>query len=245
MGMLGNLKDMAIADLIQHNCQERKLAALTIQHAGQRAVIYFREGSVAHAVLDEGEAGEAVIYQILGWEEGTFNLEAGVAPPAISITRSWSGLLLEGARRLDENKLEESTFFEAKAVQAEVNQMAQKLDETLKEMSGEINGYLASVVVGMDGLCIAEHHVMKVDPEVVSAQLTLLFKLVDTTVTKLHAGNLEDHLLTTQNAYVLMRYLPDKQYFMGVVVDQKGSNLGNIRLISRIYSERLSKAMPR
>ncbi len=244
MGMLGNLKDMAIADLIQHNCQDRKVAQLTIQHAGQRAVLYFNAGNVSHAVLDDQEEGEAVIYHILGWEDGTFNLEAGVTSPAVSITRSWTGLLLEGARRLDENKLEESIFFAETPVQPEVNQMAQKLDDVLKEMSGEINGYIASVVVGMDGLCIAEHRQSKVDPEVISAQMTLLFKLVDTTTTRLKAGALEDHLLTTRNALVLMRYLPDKQYFLGLVVDRKGGNLGNARLISKMFSDRLAKAMP-
>src|SRR5512133_3259718 len=132
MGMLGNLKDMAIADLIQHNCQDRKVAALTIQHANHRAVLYFNAGNVAHAVLDDQEQGENVIYQILTWEDGTFNLEAGVEPPTTTITRNWTGLLLEGARRLDENKLEESTLFtempvETTPIQPEVNQMAQKL----------------------------------------------------------------------------------------------------------------------
>jgi len=244
MGMLGNLKDMTIADLIQHNCQDRKTAELSLQHTGHRAVVYFDDGNVAHAVLDGEQEGEAVIYQILGWEDGTFNLETGVNPPRSTITRSWTGLLLEGARRLDEDKLESDLFSGSKNQQPEVNQMALKLDDVLKEMSGEVNGYIASVVVGMDGLSIAQHATGKIDPEAISAQMTQLLKLVDTSTTKLNAGNLEDHLLTTQNAYVLMRFLPDKQHFLGVAVDRKSGNLGNARLISKMFSERLDKAMP-
>ena len=64
MGMNGNLRDMAIADLIQHTCQDRKTAQLQIQHSGQQALLYFKDGNVVHAVLGDQE-GEEVVYQIL------------------------------------------------------------------------------------------------------------------------------------------------------------------------------------
>lgn len=246
MGMQGNLKDMAVADLVQHNCQDRRTTALTIQHADQQVVLYFKDGNISHAVLDDVE-GEEVVYRILGWEEGTFNLETGVEPPKVSVTRSWSGLLLEGARRLDESQevVKDREIRPTEMDQTEVTQMTQKLDDVLKELSGEVAGYVASAVVGMDGLSIAQHAKGKVDPEAVSAQLTLLFKLVDTSVTKLGSGVLEDDLLTTQNSYLLMRYLPDKQYFLGMAVDRKTGNLGNMRLMSKMYVDRLNKVMPR
>ena len=112
-------------------------------------------------------------------------------------------------------------------------------------MSGEVPGYIASAVVGMDGLSIAQHTSAKVDPEAISAQMTLLFKLVDTSVTKLGAGVMEDDLLTTESAYLLMRYLPDKKHFIGMAVDRKSGNLGNMRLISRMFADRIDKSMPR
>lgn len=109
MSMLGNLQDMTVADLIQHNCEDRKMARLSIQNADRQAVLFFKDGNIVHAVSDEQE-GEEVIYHILSWEEGTFNLETGIEPPAFTIHRSWSGLLLEGARRIDENKPDTDLF---------------------------------------------------------------------------------------------------------------------------------------
>ncbi len=238
MGMQGNLKDMAVADLIQHNCQDNKTAKMLIQNAGVEAALFFKEGQVVHAALN-GHEGEEVVFQILAWNEGTFMLETGMEAPVKTITRSWSSLLLEGARRLDEGQLEQTKV-------TEVSQMAQKLNDILKEFSGEVSGYLASAVVGMDGISVADHtKSAKSNPETISAQLALLFKLVDTSTVKMNAGAVEDNLLTTDSAHVLMRFLPGKDYFLGVAIDRKAGNLGNLRLMSKLYTDRIAKAMPK
>ena len=246
MGLQGSLHDMAIADLIQHNCQDRKIARLCVHHDNQQAIIFFKNGNVVHATLDNsGREGEEVIYHILGWDEGSFTLESGIESSAETIQRSWSSLLLEGARLLDESRVGTDIFSIIQPFQPEVSQMAQKLDDILKEMSTDVSGYVSSIVAGMDGLNIAQHSLDRANPETISAQLTLLVKLVDTSVGKLKAGELEDELVTTERNYVLMRYLPGKQYFLGMAIDRKASNLGNLRLMSRIYADRISKAMPR
>jgi predicted regulator of Ras-like GTPase activity (Roadblock/LC7/MglB family) len=238
MAMRGSLRDMAVADLIQHNCQDRKTAQLSIEHDGCQALLFFKDGAVVHATLDDLQ-GEEVIYRILEWEVGQFGLETGVEPPAATISRSWSSLLLEGARRLDETGLENEPIIS----EVEANKMAQ-IDDILKQMGGEVGGFIAAAVVGMDGLNIAQHARGKTNPEAIGAQMTLLFKLVDTSVTKLDAGVVEDDLVTTDNAYILMRYLPDKHYFLGMAADRKSANLGNMRLMSRMYVDRIAKAMP-
>lgn len=106
MAMQGNLRDMTVADLVQHNCQDRKTAQLTIYHREEEADLFFKDGNVVHATLGDLQ-GEEVVYHILSWDEGTFTLETGVAPPTISIQRSWSGLLINGARLLDESSTNE------------------------------------------------------------------------------------------------------------------------------------------
>lgn len=124
--------------------------------------------------------------------------------------------------------------------------MAPKFDEILKEMSGEITGYTGSALVGMDGITLAYHTRVKgVDADMTSAQLTMLLKLVETAVEKLGAGVVEDNLTTTANAYTLLRFLPGKAYFLTIGVDRKTGNLGNMRLISKTYADRLAKALPR
>jgi predicted regulator of Ras-like GTPase activity (Roadblock/LC7/MglB family) len=238
MSMHGVLADMAVADLIQHNCQDRKTARMVIENSGQQAALYFKAGQVVHATLD-GHEGEEVVFQLLTWVEGTFALETGVEAPAQTIKRNWSGLLMEGAQRLDESQFEETDPME-------VSQMAPKLNEILKELSGEVAGYISSVVVGMDGLALADHtKSAKSNPEAISAQLALLFKLVDTSSAKMNAGIVEDALLSTDGAHVLMRFLPGKDYFLGVAIDRKAGNLGNLRLMSKLYADRIARAMPR
>ena len=242
--MQGTLKDMSVINLIQHNCMEQKTARLMLNRDNQIAMVFFQGGNMVHAICGN-EQGEEVVYHIISWEDGTFNLETGIEPPDVTITRSWSGLLLEGARRLDENELETDLFELDQTIQPEeVNEMA-KLDDILKEMGGEVTGYIASSIVGMDGICIAQHAKVKMDAEVTAAQMTLLLKLVDSSVTKLGAGVVEDNLTTTDNTYTLMRYLPDKQYYLGLAIDRKTGSLGNARMISKMYGDRIAKAMPR
>lgn len=137
--MQGNLQDMAVADLIQHNCQQRKSVQLLIQHADQQVFLYFKDGNVVHAVSNESE-GEEVVYQILDWEEGTFNLETGVDPPEITITRRWPSLLMECARRSDENKHDSDLFesyriLDGKDVKMNIKRL-NKVVEDLKEDLG-------------------------------------------------------------------------------------------------------------
>jgi Uncharacterized distant relative of homeotic protein bithoraxoid len=244
MGMQGNLLDMAIADLIQHNCQDRKTAQLKIEHSGKKALLYFMDGNVVHAVLGN-QTGEEVVFQILDWQDGKFDLTSGIKPPKTTITRTWSGLLLEGARRLDEGHHEADSLQSEQEILPEVKSMA-KLDDIINEMSGEITGYIACALVGIDGMNIASHTSNKTaDPDSIGAQMTMLIKLVDTSVEKLGAGVIEDNLTTTENAYILMRFLPGKQYYLGIVANRKTGTLGNMRLISKIYAERLSKAIPK
>ncbi len=245
MGMHGNLHDMAIADLIQINCQDRKLARLEIGHGPDTASIYFRDGNVVHAVLGD-TSGEEVLFQILEWDEGTFNLDTGIESPATTVTSPWSGLLLEAARRLDERIQANEEFESTKEIHAEVNSMAPKFDEILKEMSGEITGFAACALVGIDGINLASYTRAKgMDPDLISAQMTMLLKLVDTSIEKIKAGQIEDDLVTTANAYILMRFLPGKSYYLGMAADRKTGNLGNMRLISRTYADKLAKALPR
>ena len=100
MALVGNLKDLKLANLIQLNCMEKNTAKLTIDYAGKYGTIYFQGGQVAHAEFDP-DLGEKAIYRLLSLEEGKFKVESGVRPPAVTITISWSNLLLEGLHQKD------------------------------------------------------------------------------------------------------------------------------------------------
>lgn len=244
MGTQGNLRDMTVADLIQVNCQDRKTGRLSFNNGIQQGSLYFKQGNVVHAELGQ-LLGEKAVYELLSWEEGQFKLDIGHETSQNTISRSWAGLIMEGARLLDEKTANNDSNESAANDRKETNNVAPKIEDILKEMGGEMQGYITSAISGMDGLNIAQHSKNNIDPEAISAQMTMLLKLVDTTVGKLDAGTVQDNLMTTANAYVLMRFLPGRQHYLGVVVDRKTANLGNMRLIANIYSERLYKAIPR
>jgi hypothetical protein len=50
--------------------------------------------------------------------------------------------------------------------------------------------------------------------------------------------------LTTDDAYLLVRFLEDKEYYLGLAADREGTRLGSMRLNSRIYAERVNEALP-
>jgi len=242
--MQGKLSDMTAIDLIQHNCMEQKTVRLTINNIDQTAVVFFQGGNMTHAICGSIE-GEEAIYQLISWEDGDFMLDAGITSPVNTITHNWSGILLEGARRLDEQNWEPDPDAN-QSIELGIEPMAIKIEGILKELGSEITGHIASTVVGMDALTIASYSSEKVDIDSVSAQMTLLLKLVDTSVVKVDSSaSLEDNLLTTNKAYLLMTFLPDKTHFLGIIADRKTAVLGNLRLMSNIYAERIAKVMPR
>jgi len=243
MSTQGNLEDITIADLIQQNCQARKTARLIVRADGEQAVLFFAAGNVTHATLGDLQ-GEEVIYRVLHWSKGQFELEPGILAPRTTIQRSWSGLLLEGARRLDEEQHRQNGNLPQKPIHSEVKEM--ELDNVLKELGDQVNGFITTAVVGMDGIGLSQFtRSKKVDVENVNAQMTLLVKLVDTSVDKLGAGVIEDILLTTEDAYLLVRFLKDRGFYLGIAADRKTAQVGNMRLISKLFAERVAKVMPR
>lgn len=146
--MQGSLKDMSVADIIQHNCQDRKTAYVEIHNNGDTARVYFFDGAVVHAALGP-TTGEEVIYKILSWDEGDFSLEMGIEAPVVTIKRAWSGLLLEGAKRLDEEsqKEEEDLFGEAQSV----DQKTQQTQGLLKNFLAQNPEMKGIAITGIDG----------------------------------------------------------------------------------------------
>jgi len=62
--MKGNLRDIGLADLIQQNCLDHKTAKLTVKNNQMLAEIYFKDGQVVHAQMNN-QVGEPVIYPLL------------------------------------------------------------------------------------------------------------------------------------------------------------------------------------
>jgi predicted regulator of Ras-like GTPase activity (Roadblock/LC7/MglB family) len=257
MAVRGKLEDMSLTGLISVNCNEGNQAHLHMQQGNHHAHIYFDGGEIAHLALDERE-GESVIQEILSWEHGTFELEMNVPPPARTVEVPWHNLVLSGIQALDEGSdaqteaLEkedwttELDFEETEFTQPqEVDKMAD-LKELLREMAGEIPGFQAAAVSGIDGLSIAEYSASPdFKMEMATAQFALVMKLVQKTGDRLEAGEFEDNLVTTDDTYILSRALGDSSYYLIVSVEREMASLGNVRLMTRNFAPDLWDAIPR
>ncbi|MBN1657827.1 MAG: DUF4388 domain-containing protein [Anaerolineae bacterium] len=244
MAIRGRLSDMSLPTLVQMACQETAQARLTIGQEDVTAALFFEEGNLVHAMLTQGQdehLGEEVVYRILGWEEGDFELAQGVVPPAHTVDAHWSMLLMDGLQRLDETRWDSLGKDEIE----EEYEMAENLNDILQELQSQVPGFVATALIGTDGLGIAQLTSPGVDVDAINAQMTLLIKLVDTTIDKLKAGTMDHGILTTERAYLVWRWLPGKEYYLGLAGARNTANLGNLLLMSRLYAERVAKAMPR
>jgi CheY-like chemotaxis protein/predicted regulator of Ras-like GTPase activity (Roadblock/LC7/MglB family) len=153
----GNLHSMSLPSIIQINCTERNQARLRVRHGGQEGSIFFADGKVVHAAAGS-QVGEEAVYAMLAWEDGDFDLEMNIPATLRTITTGWSGLLLEGMRRLDEKTagLEELQEIEEKGVKGE---MIQDLAKTLRK----IEGVTGAVIAARDGIVLT--HELEGDPD--------------------------------------------------------------------------------
>jgi predicted regulator of Ras-like GTPase activity (Roadblock/LC7/MglB family) len=107
MAVQGNLIDISLSSLISINCNEMNQARLLVKHRDQEGTLFFDEGDIVHMTLGSQE-GEDVIFELLTWEDGTFELTKDIRAPKRSVESNWSHLLLEGLRRIDEQALMKS-----------------------------------------------------------------------------------------------------------------------------------------
>jgi len=125
-------------------------------------------------------------------------------------------------------------------------EMTEKLMDLLQEMAGEVDGLQAICVAGADGEPIAYYAPpgSRWNMELSAAQLAQLLKLARTSVDKMHAGELEDALLTTSESYVLTKSLTGNSFWLGMATS-RDAVLGMVRLIAKTYIGRLSEAIPK
>ena len=243
--MQGKLQDMSVADLIQHNCLDGKTARLLLKHGKQQASVYFENGEVVHAVSGDTE-GKEVIFEILGWNDGSFQLDAGETPPKRTITQKWTGLLLEGAQRLDEAAAETektpSTQKKPNPSRKEDSSMAktkgERLAEALDELLTQSSDIEGAAVVGHDGLVYAANVPMRdLDDELVGAISAAVLGMSRRGVTQLKRGKYARTLIQGDDGNIIVAEINDETLLVGLT--PKGINLGMAFVEIRTMTEAL------
>lgn len=152
----GNLQMMSMASIIQINCEERNQAKLTLNNQGQAGTIYFKDGEMIHAE-SAGLTGEDAVYSLLGWENGSFQLKMGVEPQQRTINKPWSGVLLEGMRRIDESTAGWSTDWDADGEKSSaVEEDSKQLEERIVKALSNIREVEGALICDLDGTVIAQ-----------------------------------------------------------------------------------------
>jgi predicted regulator of Ras-like GTPase activity (Roadblock/LC7/MglB family) len=219
MAMRGNLRDMGVAELIQHTCQEGMTAQLRLEAGGEQAAIFFEAGEVVHATRGD-QQGEQVIYDILGWSEGAFSLDADVRPPARTIHRSYAGLLLEGARRMDEGVIGVAKE-EADPLPPEGSGQPPEMglmDATAQALA-KIQGVAGSVLVADDGVVLAQ--AMAGDAEKEGAVAAFVAAAADQTGKILQLGGFRRAgVVMGAGSMLVLRHM---DHFVGLLLDESAS----------------------
>ena len=101
-GFTGALRQVGLQELIQMECIGRHSSILEIRNQKLRGQIYIETGSITHAVAGT-LVGEKAFHQLLSMTGGEFQLKPFQAPAQRTVHGGWEFLLLEAARRSDED----------------------------------------------------------------------------------------------------------------------------------------------
>ncbi len=99
----GELGLLSLFDLGQLLMLNGATGQMVIVHEGRRAYLYFDRGQIVNAIDDEYHEGELAAYRLFTWKTGTFEFLPGPPSGSRAITESTEGLMMEAARRMDED----------------------------------------------------------------------------------------------------------------------------------------------
>lgn len=121
-----------------------------------------------------------------------------------------------------------------------------KLDDILTDVRNQLGSvFISTDVVGMDGISIAGG---SADPDfdaaAASARFAMVMKLTSKVAEKIDAGEVEDALVTTDQAYILTRFLGDGSYYWGMAVTLDAT-LGVVRMLTNEYADQLWDEIPK
>jgi CheY-like chemotaxis protein len=104
----GRLEEMSILDILQSLEMGQKSCRLTIRHEMDACELFFSGGQCVDGQLGPLE-GEEAVYQVMRWPGGDFEIDFNSSPTRTTISRSTTGLLMEGLRLMDESQRDGAT----------------------------------------------------------------------------------------------------------------------------------------
>jgi hypothetical protein len=104
MELKGSLRNFPLPDIIQLIGMGRRTGVLAVtMQSGDKASIFFDSGQMTHAEYGSVE-GAQVIYKLFRNQDGSFQFASGVESSKRSIQADWMTIVMEAARRFDEEE---------------------------------------------------------------------------------------------------------------------------------------------
>ncbi len=121
----------------------------------------------------------------------------------------------------------------------------EKINDILKEIKKDVaDVFISTDIVGEDGLSIGGgSDDPNFDSAAASARFLVMMKLASKVSGKIKMGDVDDTLTTTNQVYVLTRYLGDGSYYWSLVVNREAT-LGMVRMIMKDYVYKLWDSIP-
>ena len=220
----GNLRTMSLASIFQINCTELNQARLRLRHDGKEGNIYFADGDVVHADLGS-KVGEEAVYELLSWEDGEFELEMDIPASERTITTGWSGLLLEGMRRLDEQSAGLDVLDELEETGAASDTMYEKgvtgdMIEELASALKQLDNVTGVVITARDGIVLADD-LGTGDPQTQGAVAVFVGNAASMVGEALTLGSFEWGAVSVGQGTMLVIEQPD--YHVGLLLSERAS----------------------
>src|ERR1700678_1532533 len=99
----GRLEEMSIMDLMQSLEMGQKSCQLTIRRGEETGELFFASGQCKDARMGDVE-GENAVFNAVKWTDGEFEIDFNKTASRETITRTTTGLLMEGLRLIDEGQ---------------------------------------------------------------------------------------------------------------------------------------------
>jgi uncharacterized protein YjbI with pentapeptide repeats len=112
-GFSGSIHKTHLSDLVQVASLSRADLLVRVESEGRQGNIHVRSGRVCHAQAG-GLAGEAALFEILNWENGSFETLPSSGEVTVSIEKPLEHLLIESMRHRDERQTTEEKRYDPK-----------------------------------------------------------------------------------------------------------------------------------
>lgn len=247
MSVKGSLKEMSLDSIVSVNCNELNQARLRLSRQGTVGSLYLADGKVVHAELDSLVGREAV-HEMLTWEDGEFELEMGVTAADQTITSSWSGLLLEGMKLIDERnerqvppKETEDVIVRKDKREMATQKRSEMLAGTLSDMLAASNDIVGAVVVTSDGLVIASQLPKGADESRIGASAAALHGLSKRSTPALGRGEFTQNLIQGTDGNIVITNVNAHSVFVGLTAADV--NLGMVFLETRDAAKKIDAVL--